>query len=680
MSEIRTLVITSCTGEKKYKPENQLIQDDFKDTVRLDKREEELKSYKAPAGQMYTGMQHLRLLEGVEILRSAYGHDILDLYIVSAGYGLVHEEQEIVPYEITFNNMRSEEIKDWARFLRIKQSVSQKIKDYDLVFFLLGDKYLQALELPLEADNNKRLLFFASKTSKKLIPNKHPYYFIEIGQAEAKSFSYGLVGLKGYLFKLLAQEVVKEGGEVFERIAKEPYLLMDLLDNYRKDNDSAEQLLIFSDLNSQKSESPKNRKKDTITIYVPDNEIAKNYGIPVKYFIPECDDRVDPEFNFLEDESRKERDPLSHDVYAHEIYPRPNYDGVLISKCNIEGNKRKKTKLSSLGVHDFIRFLDGPIMGDCGAFGYIIESEPPYQTEEILDYYAQLGFDYGVSIDHLIVGDYASDPDERKRRFNITRNNAAEFLDKWEIGNKLGKYSFKPIGVAQGWDPLSYREAVCDLFAMGYKYIALGGLARTPSVKIFEIMKEVKKEIKDEDLRIHLFGVARLEPLTTFRKLGMTSFDSASYLRRAWLGSGSNYFLGDDKYTAIRVPPVDGNGVRVKRMIQEGRGTEEQFRELEQAALGALRKFDKKLISIEETLEIVLAYDELIGDGRERHAEMYRRVLEERPWEKCDCKICQELGIEVIIFRGNNRNRRRGFHNTYIFYKKFKEICSQENG
>ena len=106
------------------------------------------------------------------------------------------------------------------------------LKNYDFVFFLLGDKYLQALELPLEADNNKRLLFFASKTSKKLIPKEHPYYFIEIGQAEAKSFSYGLVGLKGYLFKLLTQEVVKEGKEVFERIAKEPGLLMDLLDKY----------------------------------------------------------------------------------------------------------------------------------------------------------------------------------------------------------------------------------------------------------------------------------------------------------------------------------------------------------------------------------------------------------------------------------------------------------------
>jgi hypothetical protein len=28
--------------------------------------------------------------------------------------------------------------------------------------------------------------------------------------------------------------------------------------------------------------------------------------------------------------------------------------------------------------------------------------------------------------------------------------------------------------------------------------------------------------------------------------------------------------------------------------------------------------------------------------------------------------------MEIIIFRGNNRNRRRGFHNVWIFYKIFK--------
>ena len=36
--------------------------------------------------------------------------------------------------------------------------------------------------------------------------------------------------------------------------------------------------------------------------------------------------------------------------------------------------------------------------------------------------------------------------------------------------------------------------------------------------------------------------------------------------------------------------------------------------------------------------------------------------------------ICKEIGMDVIIFRGNNRNRRRGFHNTFVFYKLLSRI------
>jgi hypothetical protein len=31
----------------------------------------------------------------------------------------------------------------------------------------------------------------------------------------------------------------------------------------------------------------------------------------------------------------------------------------------------------------------------------------------------------------------------------------------------------------------------------------------------------------------------------------------------------------------------------------------------------------------------------------------------------------------VIIFRGNNRNRRRGFHNVKVFYEQFKEAVRE---
>lgn len=57
----------------------------------------------------------------------------------------------------------------------------------------------------------------------------------------------------------------------------------------------------------------------------------------------------------------------------------------------------------------------------------------------------------------------------------------------------------------------------------------------------------------------------------------------------------------------------------------------------------------------------------------ERLLEEYQRLLREEPWRECGCRICEEHGIEVAIFRANNRNRRRGFHNTRRFYDQFQE-------
>jgi hypothetical protein len=36
------------------------------------------------------------------------------------------------------------------------------------------------------------------------------------------------------------------------------------------------------------------------------------------------------------------------------------------------------------------------------------------------------------------------------------------------------------------------------------------------------------------------------------------------------------------------------------------------------------------------------------------------------------------LGIDVAIFRGNNRNRRRGFHNTHRFYEQLSDALPKQ--
>lgn len=165
---MKTLIITSCTGEKKYHPDNQLVQSDFENKDTLPARESELREYACSAGEMYTGMQHLRLMEGIHAVRTKLGHDVVDLYVVSAGYGLIHESKQIVPYEVTFNSMNASEINFWSTTLGIHNALNEIIGNYDLVFFLLGDKYLRAVHLPLEsARQDQQLLGFCKWNQQK---------------------------------------------------------------------------------------------------------------------------------------------------------------------------------------------------------------------------------------------------------------------------------------------------------------------------------------------------------------------------------------------------------------------------------------------------------------------------------------------------------------------------------
>ncbi|MBD2425580.1 tRNA-guanine transglycosylase DpdA [Phormidium sp. FACHB-1136] len=684
----RVLVITSCTGEKQFKPEHQLTLDDFRDPTRRRERETELAEYACPAGDLYTGMQHLRLMEGVRALRDAFGPEVLEVEILSAGYGLISEHQKIVPYEVTFNGMKGHEVDAWAEHLGVHQAMEQRLVNADLVFFLLGDNYLRAVQLPIRTNADQTLVFLASGGAAQKMPDLVAHTFVlPLSNQDAKRYRYGLVGLKGFLFKQFAEAAVAQPN-LLKQMQTQPELFRQVIN---QGLETPDQQLALTTLLDAVPTTPKVSRSTAVPrpakdefLPIPDVPPAPNRHLGMQYFIPDWDDRVDPTYDFLNDQITPDRDPYTDDVYAHQVYDVPNYDGILVSKVVVDGSQKKRARVEAVGIHDFIRF-QGQVMGDCGAFGYIKEDEPPYNTVEILDYYENLGFDFGVSIDHLIVGPFAA-PGIREKRYDLTIHNAQDFLEK----HRAGSYTFTPIGVAQGWNPETYADAVKENIRIGYDYIALGGLARAQSREIIEIMQAVRPHLMP-DTRLHLFGVARINAIPVFRHLGITSFDSASPLRRAWLGSEANYHtLSSKMYPAVRIPPVDGQGVRVKRLIEAGVSDRDTLKDLEQGALKAMRAFDQGTLGLEETLDALLAYDELLElprDGkvdpaeqakrRVKHERMYRDLLRDRPWKACDCVICQEVGVEVVIFRGNDRNRRRGFHNTRAFYLRFQELLAK---
>lgn len=405
----------------------------------------------------------------------------------------------------------------------------------------------------------------------------------------------------------------------------------------------------------------------------------------MRYFFPDSQDLVDPSFDFERESRSLERVRHRDDQYAHEVFTTPAFDGLLVSKGivdGVNGNAGKYTvaqrhRLLRMGAQEFFRTRGRnlPIIGDCGAFTYVREEYPPYTVDEVLQFYDDCGFDYGISVDHVILAyqpnlddpSLVADavPGEHIKRQQITLQLAEEFLRS----HRAQGLRFEPLGVAQGWSPKSYASAVASLQEMGYTYVALGGMVPLKSKEILSCLAAIS-EVRRPGTRLHLLGVTRTEHIPTFASYGVASFDSTSPLRQAFKDDKDNYYTLDRTYTAVRVPQVEGNPALMRR-INSGQVSQDRARALEKAALTALRRYEAGEQLLDETLDVVTEYDTFC-DPRKDHHEIYREALGDRPWAYCPCDVCRRLGYHVILFRGAERNRRRGFHNVWVFYRRLK--------
>jgi hypothetical protein len=414
----------------------------------------------------------------------------------------------------------------------------------------------------------------------------------------------------------------------------------------------------------------------------------------VKYFLPDSQDLVDPSFDFVRETRSRSRVRQRDDVYAHELFREPPYDGLLVSKAIVDGHGgglgrytiAQRHRLLRVGVRDFFRVEKAgrklETMGDCGAFSYAREKTPPFTVGDVIDFYVDGDFDYAISVDHVILGyrpQFDADlpgldlvPEEWRERQEITFELAAEFK-RMHASEGL---RFVPLGVAQGWSPASYANAVKTLQKVGYQYIALGGLVPLKTAEIADVVRSVS-DVRLPGTRFHLLGVTRLEHFELFEESGVASFDSTSPLRQAFKDDKDNYHTSAGAYAAVRVPQVGANP-RIKKAILAGQIDQAVAVERERECLQLLSAYDKAAVDLETVLEALRRYEELYDATRDR-TETNRRVLEDRPWNECGCDVCTSLGIHVVLFRGAERNRRRGLHNTFVFYQRLQAELAESS-
>ena len=407
------------------------------------------------------------------------------------------------------------------------------------------------------------------------------------------------------------------------------------------------------------------------------------------YFLPDWDDLLDPNFDFEQDTfSGPTREDREDQHCCILMQPEQMCDGILVSLAQhgtskgplrrLEGTEA--SALSPLPLRKQFGLMDNQwLFGDCGAFSYVNDDEPAISVEQAVALYELYDFNFGASVDHIPVqkinknGEIRGLSDEeRQDRVRITRANAALFFE----AAKKRKAQFNPVGTIQGISPEQYAEAVHHYYDIGYRYLALGGLVPKQDSEIESIARAVitaANELKERPW-IHLFGIFRPKLQDVFRELKIDSFDSATYFRKAWLRSDQNYLGTNGKwYGALRVPMTSDGRTR-KRLIAANVDIS-QLEQEEREVLSLLCRYDRDEVHVNEVLDAVVSYDQHLARASEMQSMrgQYRRTLEERPWQNCDCPFCQRIGIHILIFRGANRNRRRGAHNTLMLYERIQE-------
>lgn len=213
-AHVHIRIITSCTGEKRYAAADCLTQDDFVNLGKpsFAKKEAEFGDQRCTAATMYTGLQHVRLMRGVEAWRQAKAGE-LSLFVLSAGYGLIPGSQVIAPYECTFATMKPKALAAWADHLGVPAAIRATLaKPADLTIILLGDDYQEACRLDASVTLGGPTILFCGKAAAKRLPRLPQLRIVLVGNADGKRFNCGLVGIKGEITQRLLTRLAADPG------------------------------------------------------------------------------------------------------------------------------------------------------------------------------------------------------------------------------------------------------------------------------------------------------------------------------------------------------------------------------------------------------------------------------------------------------------------------------------
>lgn len=201
---MRVLVVGSCGKRKLHNCPKQPKCQDIDSSHGIDHWAQKFYEFCAPARDMYTGSQSIELIKAVDLLRKIL-HIEVQVVIISAGFGILHEQDLVPPYDCSFTNMKIRQVRKRSEELNLQSSFTSLInKNFDLIYLALGNRYLAALGTDILTTIQIPTIVFHQQESEHLIR-------IPCSAETVKAFSkngykiHGVMGFKGDLLRVLAR-------------------------------------------------------------------------------------------------------------------------------------------------------------------------------------------------------------------------------------------------------------------------------------------------------------------------------------------------------------------------------------------------------------------------------------------------------------------------------------------
>lgn len=145
---MKLLVIDQCSGRKDYPDSAESYDAEAIDGSTLETLRTRDETVSTPAVDLYTGRQQQYIDAAIDRLEARAG-DSVDRYFISAGFGVVDEDERLPPYDVTFTDYSAGEVGERASDLGIEEDLLTLLdSEYDIVFLALGSNYYRTFDLP----------------------------------------------------------------------------------------------------------------------------------------------------------------------------------------------------------------------------------------------------------------------------------------------------------------------------------------------------------------------------------------------------------------------------------------------------------------------------------------------------------------------------------------------------